>query len=499
MTAQAELSKRTISGRIAVYEQEGKTSAGRLIFSRNSISAPQPLSKVKLLIGHDMNNPVGFMTALHEDEHGLTATFEVPEGEAGDKALAEAKAGIRDGLSVGASVEAGAQHEGTMRVSQAQLYEVSLVSVPAFENTLISNVTAQHAQEEKEEGDTMPDTKPVTEQNATEQQQEAAQPEKVTAAINGNVFAPSNEAQPKPVVTVTAAADRIIAAAQNGENIGNVMAALSDVVPADDAGEGFLKRFWVGQLWQASTVNRPLIELFGAPGKLNGLKAYGWKWDLNNLPKVGKYNSDKTAIPSNKIKTVAAEGDAQDFAAGWDIARKYIDLGATGYIEAVFQEATNDYRRQTDAWFAEGILEAATKVPEITTVLDAMKKLPLKFAALGAQLSGIQLGEAAFAQFVDLPTSAVPWWLREQGSVNLADSKGLAAGVSIEVNSALEDDAILAVDKRAATYYEHAQQPIRLQALDIPRGGIDISVHGYAAKIIHDPRAIMLASINPGD
>lgn len=489
---------RTITGRIAVYEVEGSPSSGRTIFAQGSIVPRQPLSKVKLLLGHDLQNPVGYMTDFQADGGGITASFHIPPGEAGDAALEQAANHVRDGLSVGLQVRQHDPIDGDLlRVTAAELYEVSLVSVPGFSETVVTEVKAHINQNEREE---------MTAEKAKEVQQEeeaaekapaaSAAPANLTAKINAGSTITATQDSKGPA-TVTAAADRLVQGYQGGE-LSNITAALSDVIPANDKGEGYLRKTWIGELFQASTVSRPMIELFGSPKPLTGLKVYGWKWDLTKLPKVGKYTSDKKDIPSNQLATVPVEGTAQDFAAGWDIARKYFDLGDAGFIESVFRMAVDDYQRQTDLWFGQQVLAAATTAPDITSVLLALQKLPLKFAAIGARMNGIQLGTTAYESLLKLSESQVPWWLKTHGTVDLAESKGVAASVNFEVNPALGKNDILAVDSRAASYYEHGKVPVKVQAVEVAKGGIDLSVHGYAGAIIHDPRAIIKATVSGG-
>lgn len=508
LTAAASLPSRRISGRIAVFDVPGAPNIGRVAFAPGSITIPEPVSKVKLLANHDMKSPIGYMESYEQDEQGIKATFVVAETEAGDMALAEAKAKIRDGLSVGALVhklDPAPPDPSVRRILNASLYEVSLVSVPAYENTLVESVTASLGAESEEDMPKELET-PATEAPAVENEKAPAPvpaappvpadpaPATLTASINAGAGAPVPAAQvPAAALTVTAAADRLLQAAHDGENVGAVMAALSDVVPANDKGEAFLKKFWIGELWKASVVERPFIEGFGAPGKLNGLKAYGWRWA--ETPQVGRYNSDKTAIPSNTLSTEMVEGDAQDFAAGWDVARKYIDLGDSGAIAQIFQLATDDYRRKTEEWFSTEILAEATPVDGVASALNAMKIIPRRMKKIGANVSKIKMGEAVYDEFLDLSDDLVPWWLKAQGSVNLSDSTGVAAGVSVEYSDQLAPNQVVAWDSRAATYYEHGASPIRVQALDIPRGGIDIAVFGYAAKIVHDPRAILSVTV----
>ncbi|MGR5457222.1 hypothetical protein, partial [Vibrio alfacsensis] len=52
-----------------------------------------------------MGQPVGYMTEFSQPAgNAMRAKFYVPEGEAGDKALADATTGRRDGFSVGVSL-----------------------------------------------------------------------------------------------------------------------------------------------------------------------------------------------------------------------------------------------------------------------------------------------------------------------------------------------------------------------------------------------------------
>lgn len=507
----ASASTRTISGDIIEYGVVGHTSLGPTIFEgAGSITAPAPLSKVKMLVQHDTERSVGYLQDIADDGQRTRATFKVPDGPEGDDALTKAANGTRDSFSVGVHVqEYSFDDEGNLIVKSSALKEVSLVTIPAFENALVHDVAAN----QKEEVMTVEE---MRRQQALDHAQTPGSPVAQVAAAAADQTQPpaaaAPQAQPATVPTrhatlaeaqaapiqvggprgmdLAAAARVTIDHLRAGLPTAQLAAALSDVVPADDAGEGFMRPTFIGELWQAFRDDRPLIDAFGTPGKLTGTKAYGWKWDLANSPKVGRYAGNKTDVPSNPLKTVPAESDAQDFAAGWDVARKYIDLGATGFIESVFRGATADYRLQTEMWFGEQIVAAATEVAGVTTVLGALNTFSVEAARIGARLSTIQFGVDAWEEFINLPEAQVPWWLRQQGSIEIDGMKGRAGGLSFGANLGLAAGQILGADSRAATYYEAGSVPVRVTAQDIPRGGVDLGVFGYAAAIVHDPRAI---------
>jgi HK97 family phage prohead protease len=139
---------RTITGVIVPYGPVGQTSAGRLQFSRGSLALPADLSRVKLLREHaQADEVVGYLTAAVESDGGMVGTFYVPETPQGDKALAEAAAKLRDAFSVGAQLDDKTATDlrranGAAVQGRGQLREVSLVSVPAFDDARVGAVAA---------------------------------------------------------------------------------------------------------------------------------------------------------------------------------------------------------------------------------------------------------------------------------------------------------------------------------------------------------------------
>ena len=121
----------------------------------------------------------------------------------------------------------------------------------------------------------------------------------------------------------------------------------------------------------------------------------------------------------------------------------------------------------------------------------ALASLGQRFAGLGATLSFIQMSPDRWMQFVEMNSSAAPWWLQRLGNVNLGSQGGEAGGISFRVNASLPASTILAGDKRAVKIGE-IDPPIKVQALDIPRGGVDLGVFGYVAAMVTDSRAVVV-------
>ena len=54
---------------------------------------------------------------------------------------------------------------------------------------------------------------------------------------------------------------------------------------------------------------------------------------------------------------------------------------------------------------------------------------------------------------------------------------------------------MVAGTKAAGTFYELQGAPIRVEAIDIARGGIDEALFGYWATLLHDARGIVRSNI----
>ncbi len=85
----ANVEERLISGKIvpAGTGEVGNTSAGRVVFERNSIALPEDPKTVKLLNQHDSRQPLGKATQFTEQEDGIYASFKISKSNRGQKAF----------------------------------------------------------------------------------------------------------------------------------------------------------------------------------------------------------------------------------------------------------------------------------------------------------------------------------------------------------------------------------------------------------------------------
>lgn len=135
----ADTQKRTISGRVVTWNEDGNTSAGLTKFAPDSLTFNKT---TKLLLEHDRTRPIGKLLSYEITKDGIDATFKVANTMAGEDALVEASDGLRDGFSVGVAVDAWENADGVMLINAARVQEISLVTDPAIDSARVAEVAA---------------------------------------------------------------------------------------------------------------------------------------------------------------------------------------------------------------------------------------------------------------------------------------------------------------------------------------------------------------------
>ena len=105
---------------------------------------------ISVFYGHNMEDPkanIGWVTELREDEYGLwfKAQLDLSGDTYGHLVHAQLKDGRLDSLSFGFSVIDGASTDAGYELRDLELYEISVVPIPANQEALITEVKAGRA------------------------------------------------------------------------------------------------------------------------------------------------------------------------------------------------------------------------------------------------------------------------------------------------------------------------------------------------------------------
>ena len=138
---------RTIKGLVVPWSAISSPKGGKQYrFARESIKAVAA-KFIKFFEDHSPAKHFGRAVDMTETDAGLEMTFKVNPGAEGDRILASAKSGAKTGLSVGvefdeSDTQPDPEYPGAFLVKLANLFEVSLVERPAYDNARVITVMA---------------------------------------------------------------------------------------------------------------------------------------------------------------------------------------------------------------------------------------------------------------------------------------------------------------------------------------------------------------------
>lgn len=462
VTADAE--KRQITGLVVPYGKPGRTSAGMITARKGGIRLPGDVTRVKLMNKHrpDGGEAVGHMLSVEDREDGIYATFQFGSGPLADAALTAAKEKTRDALSVELSehVIQGGQLTASM------LDAVALVDVPAFREAHVHTIASQQP-------GPVPSSLLVT----------------PPAANLGTLS--------------FADAARALFGYLSGDSSPEITAALADITTSTwQSQEG-----WLGELWSGLPFKRKFVPLLNSSRPLASLRMRGWRWTIR--PQVGDWAGNKTEIPTNAVATEEVPYSANRLAGGHDIAREFYDFNDVEMITSYLMLMRDSYARKTDgkaithiinearpAYQADGTTPttAADLIHAAAAAIEAVNSGDLGDQATLGDDAGLGDGAATFVvcnsadrmTLLDYTAQNVPAYIREMLDIDPLNFVGSAA---------VPAGTVIAGTRAANEFRELPGSPLRVNTVELARGGRDEALFGYWAAFNTDVRSIRSVTI----
>lgn len=494
---------RQISGLLLPFGETGRTNLGRVKVAPNAVTLPADPSVVTLNTDHQRNQPVGRAIDLHATSAGVRATFTVAKTPEGDDLLAEVAAGKRTKLSAevtGLVIRAG-------QIVAGRLYGAAAVEAGAFPSAslLAADVGEGYSDKVTTDETTVvesPDgTTTITEHTESEYEYQPADADPAEDDEEENddmpaASAPADlaaRARTKPrALQIDHIGDLFAAIAQGHRNRDtDLLAALSDITSASHTPNVTAPQ-WVGELWEGVGYERQYIPLFNH-ADLTSWEVAGWRWLVK--PEVAKYSGNKTDVPSNQPTTEPVAIEAERIAGAHDIDRKYRDFGDLGFIESYYRAMTESYAEVSDVDVLDQVLAELTPTPVgtlpagVPTGLVAIVRGYMKvLRATRRRPTFALVSDTHFEEILFTSATDVTPYLEKL----LGQPGGFEDGF-IRPTVDLAPDQVLVGVKDAVTVHElGGGTPIRVEALDIAKGGDDHGVFGYTAVNIHRESGLAL-------
>jgi hypothetical protein len=473
---------RTLTYRLLPFGEPGRTSRGTVLVAAGVVELPTDPAAVVLNLEHERTRPVGRAATITEDAAGLVASFTVAPTRAGDDLLAEAAAGLRTGVSV--ELDDVVIRDG--RLVAGRLTGAGAVVAPAFPS-------AQLVAADTDDPTDTPDPDTVEDEDTDEAGTEPTPTEEEDPTVTDTATAAPTVATVPPGLTAASTTpetlDAVMARLTAANTAGmrgdraTLEAALADVgKPTTDA----LPPQWVGELWRGAPERR-VVPLLSS-GTLTGLSVTGWRWVVD--PEVDVWTGDKVAVPSNAADTEPVTVPAHRLAGAHDIPREHRDFD-TGFIPSYYAAMAASYAVKSDTYAVTDLLAGATTIPNVNDPVGALMAGALKVGEFGSPTFAVVAADV-FASLAGVKAQDAPAFL----DLSLTfDGQAGGSGLRVVTSPALPAKTIIVGDRRAATFHELPGVPIRAEALDMVKGGIDAGVFGYCALVVHDARCIVTNTV----
>jgi len=505
ITCDAE--KRTISGKIVPLGtgEVGNTSAGRVVFESGSIKLPEDPKKIKLLNQHNVKEPLGRAQYFTEGGDGIYASFKVSSSTRGTDALLLASEGLQSGLSVGVEVEKSFNKAGVMHVTAANLFEVSLVTEPAFKSAQVIDVAASEEAETPADEDATTPTK-ESEETVENTPEVSAAPEVEAASVEA--------AAPKVTAAKVYAQDRVKPLTGAEYLSANIKAAMGDdearriVRAADDSTstntgltlaphlQTFITDTFTGRPAFDAVTRAALTESgmsFTVP------RMYVNAGTPNTAPTVADTNEG--AAPSETGMTSAYDTvTVNKFAGLQRVSWELIDRSSPAFMDLMMIELRKAYEKATDAALIAELIASGTAATGVAATAAGLQSFIATEGAAAYKGTGGDFANklvastdqwAAIAGYADTTGRAL---YSAQGATYNASGTGVSSSVrggvlgtdlivdhNISASGVVDDSAFLIAP---SSVYAWESPTTQLRVNVLTSGEVEIALYGYLALYV---------------
>jgi len=522
-TLLANAETRIVSGRLLPYGEVGNTNLGKFEVPKGTVTLPRDPSIVSANLDHDREQPIARAQSLTDTDEGVDVEWLVADTDEGDELLAEladkTNPKARTKLSVEVKnvvIRAGKLVSGSLFggafVTKGAFPSASLLAADVGELEEVdpnSPVTA--VQEVAADGSldietsTTPDVVNVHPADSdTPVEFIPKEGADVPVATVPSTLTAAATTAPATTILDVAHALALYAGSSDRSGINKIMkeqedyqnsslyAALSDV-KTGVTGAAMIQPQWVGELWRGRSFERRIIPLLSKT-PLTSNKITGFKWLVE--PTMATWAGDKANVPSNAPTTQAYELTALKYAGGHGIAREFYDFPNPEFWAAYFAAMTDSYAKLTDDAALTALVAGATAVTAGTVPTGVSSGL---VSIVDGALAVLPTGAPSFAVVAPDVFRSIALTKENDKLAFLNTSLGLEEGTitsfRVVPHSGIAAGKALVGVSAAATFYElPGAAPIRTEALDQVRGGIDEALFGYAVTGVNRPAGLALVT-----
>ena len=503
----ADGERRIIAGKIVPYEEVGNTSVGKVVFAKDSIEIGDP-GKVKMLMQHRPEKPIGRMQNFNKAEDGIYASFKISASMQGQDALILAGEQLIDGLSVGVDVNKSIQKKDYLYVTSATLREVSLVESPAFMAAQVTKVAA--SENEAEDTNQPKESEAPVEDNATQPQEakaEAATP--TVEAARPIITAPLIQTTIRtPITSMAAYTEHKIKAALGNDDSKLYVTAADDSFATNPA---FSPTKYLAEFVTNTRFGTPAIDACSQ----GTLPTSGMTISVPSLvtsvgggsgvaPEV-TVEAEAGAVANTGMETQYLTATVSKYSGMNTLSVELLERSDPNFYAELTKQLEYAYLKRLDQTVLAALIQASANGTNTTADLDGI----VAFAAEGART--IYTNTGYFAQnYIANPaqwgalisaqdTTKRPVFTALQpmnaaGQVSTGSIRGNVLGLDLYVDknftaTTFDDDSAVILAPEAFTVYRSAQNFMSVNVVSNLQ--VQVAIYGYMATLAKMPNGIL--------
>jgi HK97 family phage prohead protease len=505
----ADGERRVIAGKIVPFESVGHTSVGPVVFAKGSIDIGDP-GKVKMLMQHRPEKPIGRMQKFSQAEDGIYASFKISASMQGSDALILASEQLVDGLSVGVDVNKSIQKKDYLYVTSATLREVSLVESPAFgENAKVTKVAA--SENEAEDTNQPKESEAPVEDNATQPQEakaEAATP--TVEAARPIITAPLIQTTIRtPITSMAAYTEHKIKAALGSDESKLYIAAADDSFATNPA---FNPTQYLSEFVTNTRFGTPAIDACSQ----GTLPTSGMSISVPSLvtsaggqsgvaPEV-TVELEAGAVQNTGMVTQYLTGSVSKYAGMNTLSVELLERSDPNFYAELTKQLEYAYLKTLDTTVAAALIAGGTAATNTTADLDGIVTFASEAARKIYENTGYfaqnyianpaQWGALISAQdTTKRPVFTALQPMNAAGQVSTQSIRGNVLGLDLYVDKNLaattfDDGSAIVLAPEAFTVYRSAQNFMSVNVVSNLQ--VQVAIYGYMATINKMPKGIYL-------
>ena len=479
---------REVSGIAVPYGQT--TDLGYGVRERFDIGSAIPADDAMLFWRH--NEPIGKIIGHEQTDAGLVIRAKISDTPRGNEAYTLVRDGVIGKFSVGFEpIEQRTEEDGTIVRTLANVREVSLVPMPAYDGAVLTEVR-ESAPIEKEE-ETMTEVIATDAAGLDEVRQAVEMLERQVASI---------EVAPVAEAIDTRSAGQVLQALAKGDE--NEIRAYTGATTGDTV----LRNGWIGDLTRLVEDAAPLTSVFGSatlPAEGNFIEYASL---TSNSVVVDQQDAEGDDLTYGEVVIDSHTAAVKTFGGYSELTRQAIERSSIAYLDHVLRaqaiaagKAVNKFIR--DEYLAEHALQvtatntvALAATPTYADWLNAAIDAQVKMQAQGLTLDALIVDKATFKSLLNVESAdGRPVFLvtgagsNNVGNLSVRGLAGDLASIPVIMDSGLASDEIAFVNSGALRFYGSAVA--RLQDENIVNLSKQFSVYMFGAVAHEIPSAIV--------